>query len=73
MEDIRCSICGGNKVPIRGRFPSDEKRFVCPTCLQERMDQINEISSRGYGQAYQNIPNDLPLPPSPQKDQTTVK
>ena len=52
----RCGICGGQKVLIRGRYPSEEKRSVCPTCDHERLEQINEISSRNYGQAYQDIP-----------------
>ena len=48
----RCPICGGKLVKIRGKYPGDKRREVCPTCLQERMDQINEISSRDYGVAY---------------------
>ena len=47
----KCGICGGKLVKIRGRYPKEPKREVCPTCLQERLEQINDISSSGYGQA----------------------
>lgn len=53
-----CHICGGKLVEIRGRYPKDPKREVCPTCLQERIEQINNISSNGYGVAYQAIQED---------------
>lgn len=46
-----CGICGGALVEIRGRFPKDPKRTVCPTCNTERLEQIHEISSPSYGQA----------------------
>lgn len=49
----RCGICGGELVLIRGRYPNTDKREVCPTCNTERLEQINEISSKGYGQVYQ--------------------
>lgn len=48
-----CGVCGGKRVIIRGRTPQDEHRWVCPTCLRERLDQINEISSQHYGEACQ--------------------
>ena len=44
-----CTVCGGKLVEIRGRHPKDTKREVCPTCLADRLDDINEISSRYYG------------------------
>jgi hypothetical protein len=44
-----CPVCGGKMVFIRGRYPRSDKREVCPTCLQERMDNIKDISSHGYG------------------------
>ncbi len=49
-----CPICGGKLVQICGRHPKDPKREVCPTCLQERMDTINELSSKDYGITYKN-------------------
>lgn len=48
-----CGICGGEQIYIRGRYPKDDRRLVCSTCLQERMEQINSISSREYGVANQ--------------------
>ncbi len=53
---MSCGICGGQMVNIRGRYPQDEKREVCPTCLAERMDQIREVSSPDYGKSYQAEP-----------------
>lgn len=49
-----CGICGGELVLIRGRYPGSDKRKVCPTCLMERLEQIQDISSPNYGQAYSN-------------------
>lgn len=49
-----CGICGGSLVEIRGKYPGDEKRKVCATCNTERLDQINEISSKTYGVAMKN-------------------
>ena len=48
-----CSICGGELILIRGRYPNSDKREVCPTCNTERLEQINEISSKTYGVAMQ--------------------
>lgn len=47
-----CNMCGGGLVQIRGRYPQEPQRRVCPTCLMERMEQIQNIASSGYGQAY---------------------
>jgi len=46
-----CAICGGGRVSIRGRFPRDPQREVCPTCVTERLEQIHEIASMEYGAA----------------------
>ena len=48
-----CSVCGGKLVKIRGRYPKDPEREVCPTCLAEKMDMIHEMSSKEYGVAHQ--------------------
>jgi D-tyrosyl-tRNA(Tyr) deacylase len=48
-----CGVCGNRLVEIRGRYPRDLERTVCPTCCAERLDQINHISSRDYGVAMQ--------------------
>lgn len=47
----RCCVCGGVNVFIRGKYPGMDKRSICPTCTQERLEQINEISSPHYGKA----------------------
>lgn len=48
-----CDICGGKRVWIRGRHPRDGRRKACPTCLQEKIDNIREISDNNYGRAKQ--------------------
>ena len=40
-----CPICGGAFAYIRGRFPGHDKRKVCPTCAQEKLDSINSVLS----------------------------
>ncbi len=47
-----CEFCGGLEVMIRGRYPSQPKRKVCPTCLQERLERIYEQSSPNYLKSY---------------------
>jgi len=51
-----CDVCGGKLVKIRGRYPKEEKREVCPTCLAERMDNIREMADKNYGKAYMAAP-----------------
>ena len=48
---VGCPVCGGKLTKIRGKYPGDPKREVCPTCLQERMDMIRDISNNHYGVA----------------------
>lgn len=49
-----CNICGGQMVFIRGKYPNEDKRKVCPTCAVERLESINEMSSKNYGQTCQS-------------------
>jgi len=57
-DDITgCPMCCGRLAIIRGKFPGDDKRTVCPTCLQERMEQIYNVSSHGYGVPCQDESN----------------
>ncbi len=49
---MSCNVCAGKLVEIRGKHPKDPKRIVCPTCIQERLEMINEISAYDYGVAY---------------------
>jgi len=46
---IKCLVCGGKLVEIRGRYPKDPKRMVCPDCLQCKLDNIREIADKDYG------------------------
>lgn len=50
-KENNCNFCGGEMVLIRGKYPGNDKRYICPTCTHERLEQINEISSKNYGQA----------------------
>jgi len=56
-----CGCCGSQMVEIRGRYPYDTKRRVCPTCCAERLDQIREISDKNYGVASQERPTDATI------------
>ena len=47
-----CNICGGKLVFIRGKYPNEEQREICPTCAYERLEQIRIISDADYGKAY---------------------
>jgi hypothetical protein len=59
-----CNICAGKLIEIRGRYPKDPRREVCPTCLADRMDMIREMSALDYGIAYESIPlSPVILPP----------
>ena len=49
-----CGVCGSELVYIRGKYPNTDKRKICPTCAYERLEQINEISNKDYGKAYQS-------------------
>jgi hypothetical protein len=44
-------------VLVRGRYPSNDKREVCPTCMREKLDMIKDITSECYGKAYQEGSN----------------
>ena len=35
LRPIRCTMCGGELVFIRGKSPDWEKRLVCPKCDHE--------------------------------------
>jgi len=35
-----CGQCGGKLMEIRGRYPNEPKRQVCPTCLMEIMENV---------------------------------
>ena len=52
IEIKGCGICGGKMVFIRGKYPKDKKRKICPTCTYERLEQIHEISDENHRKAY---------------------
>jgi len=40
LEFKGCPVCGSKKVFIRGKYPGDSKRKICPTCAQERLEDL---------------------------------
>ena len=48
-----CPVCGAAFAYIRGKHPGEDQREVCPTCLQERMDDIRDRLDPNYGVACQ--------------------
>lgn len=48
-----CGVCGGILVEIRGRYPNQPRRTVCPTCLADRIEMIEQIATKDYGKQYQ--------------------
>ena len=42
-----CPVCAGDLAMIRGRYPKEPNRKVCPTCLQETFDQIRGVVNIG--------------------------
>ena len=55
-------------VEIRGRHPYTQRRKVCPTCMADRLVDINNMSNSNYG-ACEVPPNDQaePLPPDSER------
>ncbi len=51
----RCSVCGGKVAYIRGKYPGHDKRRVCPTCLQEKIELINDMSGEDYNKPCKSI------------------
>ena len=35
-----CSVCGSKPVKIRGKYPHEPKRLICPTCTREVLESI---------------------------------
>jgi hypothetical protein len=35
-----CQCCGGRLAMIRGKFPGQPDREVCPTCVVERLEEM---------------------------------
>lgn len=39
-EPANCATCGNKQVVIRGRYPKDDKRTVCPVCMADKLDDL---------------------------------
>ena len=35
-----CKQCGCKMIHIRGRYPHEKKRLICPTCAQEKLETV---------------------------------
>lgn len=44
-----CPACAGRLVMIRGRYPGDDKRKVCPTCLKETLEYLSTALTQDSG------------------------
>ena len=52
LEHKGCNCCGGKLVFIRGKYPTDKERKICPTCTYERLEEIHRISDADYNKTY---------------------
>lgn len=57
---LGCKVCGGATVSIRGRYPGEVRRVVCPTCLADKLYDIHHMSAPEYGIAMQTTVNNEP-------------
>ena len=48
-QDRQCNGCGARMVYIRSKHPGNPRRLICPTCAVERLEDIHNLSSAGYG------------------------
>ncbi len=57
LEDAEGSVatvhspCGQKMVLIRGKHPMQDRRWTCPQCTTEKLDNIHELSSFTVGEA----------------------
>ncbi len=54
IQHHECCKCGDLLVEIRGKYPKEDKRKVCPTCTYERLEEIHKMTDPNYGQAYKD-------------------
>lgn len=50
LRPFPCPQCRTNGVYVRGRYPGDERRLVCPQCTQEMVDDLLTEKHSGVGQ-----------------------
>ena len=41
-----CGTCGSKLAEIRGKYPKEPKRKVCPTCLMEKIEYALECNTQ---------------------------
>lgn len=54
-----CPVCGSKLVMIRGKVPKTPDREICPTCAQEKLEDLIQRQSPDYGRAYTEMDPDL--------------
>ena len=54
-EEETCKFCGSAKVSIRGKYPNEPDRVICPTCAQERLELVLEAPEKLKGSMESSI------------------
>lgn len=54
-----CNTCGSKMIYIRGRYPKDKARKICPTCAYEKLEFINQKNNIDYEKTYVDIANKI--------------
>jgi hypothetical protein len=49
--EMRCKVCGFDKVYVRGQYPKTDNRLICPQCVQELYDDLTTASGSGQNVA----------------------
>lgn len=44
-----CPVCGARLTMIRGKVPGEPDRAICPTCAQERLEDLRQRQDPDYG------------------------
>ena len=54
---IICDCCGGVLFRIRGKFPKEDRRIICPTCAIEILEDIYSNLNTETSQQKNEMPN----------------
>ena len=50
-DSTGCTCCGSKMIMIRGKYPKQPKRKVCPTCAVEKLENYEYQNSPNYKNA----------------------
>jgi hypothetical protein len=53
----RCPSCSTTLVTVRGRYPGEEDRLICPSCTVEELDTLKDSIGASVGRTGANTPN----------------